>query len=102
MTLVQLRSLIAILDAGLNISQAAHEINATQPGLSKQLRQVELELGFEIFQRRGKQLVAVSPRGLEVIQHARDVLAEFTKIQTLKVRNSSARSLSYRSAPIAA
>jgi len=43
-TLIQLRCLIAIADAGMNITVAARRINATQPGLSKQLRQLETSL----------------------------------------------------------
>src|SRR5690349_5240210 len=45
MTLVQLRCLVAIADAGLNITLAAERVHATQPGLSKQLKQLEDELG---------------------------------------------------------
>lgn len=99
MTIVQLRSLIAIVDTGLNISQAAHSLNSTQPGLSKQLRQVECELGFEIFQRRGRQLVAITPHGLAVLEHARGILAEFSKIQTLKMRNPGLRPRAYLPSP---
>ena len=54
MTLTQLRYLVAIADAGLNITQAAERVHATQPGLSKQLKQLEDELGFQLFLRRGR------------------------------------------------
>ena len=43
MTLTQLRYLIAIADSGLNITLAAERVHATQPGLSKQLKQLEEE-----------------------------------------------------------
>ena len=51
MTLTQLRYLVAIADSGLNITQAAERVHATQPGLSKQLKQLEDELGFQLFTR---------------------------------------------------
>ena len=54
MTLTQLRHLIAIADSGLNITLAAERVHATQPGLSKQLRQLEDELGFQLFVRKAK------------------------------------------------
>ncbi len=56
MTLTQLRYLVAISDAGLNITLAAERVHATQPGLSKQLKQLEDELGFQLFSRKGKSL----------------------------------------------
>ena len=49
MTLVQLRYFVAIADAGFNITSAAEHVHATQPGLSKQLKQLEDELGFLLF-----------------------------------------------------
>ena len=41
MTLTQLRYLVAIADADLNITLAAARVHATQPGLSKQLKQLD-------------------------------------------------------------
>jgi DNA-binding transcriptional LysR family regulator len=83
MTLTQLRYLAAIVDAGLNITVAARIVGATQPGLSKQLRQLEDELGAELFQRRGKSLEALTPVGAEVLEHSRVVLAEAGAIRAL-------------------
>ncbi|NEL81479.1 MAG: LysR family transcriptional regulator, partial [Xanthomonas perforans] len=54
MTLTQLRYLVAIADAELNITLAAARVHATQPGLSKQLKQLEDELGFLLFVRKGR------------------------------------------------
>src|SRR6266478_5369389 len=58
MTLTQLRYFIAIADSGLNITTAAERVHATQPGVSKQLKQFEDELGFQLFSRKGKSLHA--------------------------------------------
>ncbi|KRA54734.1 CysB family transcriptional regulator [Pseudoxanthomonas sp. Root65] len=82
MTLTQLRYLVAIADADLNITLAAARVHATQPGLSKQLKQLEDELGFLLFVRKGRSLEAVTPAGHEVIDRARLVLAEANNIRT--------------------
>ncbi|MBD8636485.1 LysR family transcriptional regulator [Stenotrophomonas sp. 169] len=82
MTLTQLRYLVAIADAELNITLAASRVHATQPGLSKQLKQLEDELGFLLFVRRGRSLESVTPAGVEVISRARAVLGEANNIRT--------------------
>ena len=82
MTLTQLRYLVAIADADLNITLAAVRVHATQPGLSKQLKQLEDELGFLLFVRKGRSLESITPAGGEVIARARAVLAEANNIRT--------------------
>ena len=93
MTLVQLRYLAAIVDAGLNITAAARLMGATQPGLSKQVKQMEDELGFQLFIRRGKSLETLTPEGAAVVDRARIILAETASIHTFAARrrSSSAR-----------
>ncbi|RMH94815.1 LysR family transcriptional regulator [Lysobacter pythonis] len=83
MTLTQLRYLVAIVDAGLNISQAALRVHATQPVLSRQLKQLEDELGLQLFSRKGRSLQAITPAGGEVVQHARRLLREADNIRQL-------------------
>lgn len=81
MTLVQLRYFVAIADAGFNITAAAENVHATQPGLSKQLKQLEDELGFLLFVRKGRSLEALTPAGTQVLSHARRMLAEAANIR---------------------
>lgn len=88
MTLIQLRYFVAIVDAGFNVSVAATRVHATQPGISKQLKQLEQELGFLLFERKAKSLMRVTPAGAAVLDHARVVLAETACIR--------ARSAGYR------
>jgi len=83
MTLTQLRYIVAIADAGLNITLAAERVHATQPGLSKQLKQLEGELGFQLFLRKGKSLDAVTTAGQQVIARARTILGEAANIRAL-------------------
>lgn len=83
MTLTQLRYLVAIADSGLNITLAAERLHATQPGLSKQLRQLEEELGFQLFVRKGKSLDAVTHAGSQVLERARTILVEAANIRSI-------------------
>ncbi len=83
MTLKQLRYLIAIVDSGLNITAAAERLYTSQPGISKQLKQLEGELGMQLFTRKGKSLSAITPAGIEVIDRARRVLREVENITSL-------------------
>ena len=82
MTLTQLRYLVAIADSGLNITLAAERVHATQPGLSKQLKQLEDELGFQLFVRKGRSLEGIAPAGERVLEHARRILSEAANIRS--------------------
>lgn len=83
MTLTQLRYLIAIVDADLNITRAAERVFATQPGVSKQLRQIEGELGFRVFEREGRKLTGITSGGAKVLERARTIVSETNNIRTL-------------------
>jgi DNA-binding transcriptional LysR family regulator len=91
MTLTQLRYLVAIADAGLNITLAAERVHATQPGLSKLLKQLEDELGFQLFHRKGRSLDSITHAGSHVLERARTILAEATNIRSIaaNLRNES-------------
>ena len=56
MKLQQLKYLLAIVDNGLNITAAAERLFTSQPGVSKQLKLLEEELGLQLFTRKGKSL----------------------------------------------
>lgn len=83
MTLQQLRYLVGIVDAGLNITAAAERLFTSQPGISKQLRLLEDELGLQLFARKGKSLSGITPAGKEVIARARRILRETDNIRSL-------------------
>ena len=83
MTLKQLKYLVGIVDSGLNITSAAERLYTSQPGISKQLKQLEAELGVQLFTRKGKSLAAITPAGREVIARARKILREVGNIQSL-------------------
>jgi DNA-binding transcriptional LysR family regulator len=83
MTLTQLRYLVAIADCRLNITAAAEHVHATQPGVSKQLKQLEDELGLQLFIRKGKSLDSITDAGVRVIERARVILAEALNIRSI-------------------
>lgn len=83
MKLQQLKYLLAIVDNGLNITAAAERLYTSQPGVSKQLKLLEEELGLQVFTRKGKSLGGVTPAGEQVIERARLVMQEVENIRSL-------------------
>jgi LysR family cys regulon transcriptional activator len=76
MKLQQLRCLTEVARRGLNVSEAAEALHTSQPGVSKQIRALEDELGVEVFVRHGKRLVAVTEPGKAVVAIAERILSE--------------------------
>ena len=76
MKLQQLRYLVEVAKQGLNVSEAAEKLHTSQPGISKQIRLLEDELGIQVFIRNGKRVVAVSEPGQQVLDIAGRILRE--------------------------
>ncbi len=83
MKLQQLKYLLAIVDNGLNITAAADRMYTSQPGVSKQLKLLEEELGMQLFTRKGKSLGGITPAGHQVIDRARIIMREADNIRSL-------------------
>ena len=83
MKLHQLRYLAAVAQSGLNITAAADKLHTSQPGVSKQIKLLEDELGFQIFVRDGRTLTRVTPAGQQVIDRAIRILREVQNIKRL-------------------
>jgi len=83
MKLQQLKYLLAIADNGLNITAAAERLYTSQPGVSKQLKLLEEELGMQIFTRKGKSLGGVTAAGEQIIERARVIMQEVENIRNL-------------------
>ena len=82
MKLQQLKYLLAIADNGLNITAAAERLYTSQPGVSKQLKLLEEELGLQLFTRKGKSLDRVTEAGARVIDRARVIMQEVEQIRS--------------------
>jgi len=80
---VKLRQLIYIVEVvkqRLNITAAAQALHTSQPGVSKQIRLLEDELGVLVFERNGKHLDRVTPAGEQILETARRILSEVDNI----------------------
>ena len=85
MKLQQLRYLLAVADNGLNMTLAAERLATSQPGVSKQLKLLEQELGLSLFVRKGKSLVELTPEGAEVVRRATRILREVEAIRGISL-----------------
>lgn len=83
MKLQQLKYLLAIVDNGMNITAAAEKLFTSQPGVSKQLKLLEEELGLQLFVRKGKSLGGITTAGEQVIDRARLIMQEAENIRSL-------------------
>ena len=76
MNLQQLRYLNEISRQGLKITDAANALFTSQPGISKQIKLLEDELGIEIFVRNGKRITAFTEPGKAILEIAQRILLE--------------------------
>src|SRR6266853_276030 len=76
MNFQQLRYVRETVRQGLNLTEAAKKLFTSQPGVSKQIRELENELGVEIFVRHGKRIVAVTEPGKAVVEVIERLLQE--------------------------
>lgn len=83
MTLTQIKYLLGVVDNGLNITSAAERLYTSQPGISKQLRLLEEEVGVQIFSRKGKALVGVTPAGASIVDYARRIMCDVDNIRSI-------------------
>ncbi|MCK7459964.1 HTH-type transcriptional regulator CysB [Idiomarina aminovorans] len=83
MKLQQLRYIVEVMNHNLNVSATAESLFTSQPGISKQIRMLEDELGVQIFGRTGKHLTHVTTAGKDIISVAQHVLDNVQSIKTV-------------------
>ncbi len=88
MNLQQLRYASAVAREGLHVSAAAAALHTSQPGVSKQIRALEEELGVEIFVREGRRLTAITEAGREILAGIDRILAEIANLRVLGDENA--------------
>ncbi len=76
MNFQQLRALREAVRHGFNLTVAAENLHTSQPGVSKQIKELEDELGVTIFERHGKRLVGLTEPGQAVLSIAERILEE--------------------------
>ncbi len=95
MKLQQLKYALEIQRQNLNLSSAAEALHTSQPGISKQIKLLEEELGVDIFVRNGKRVVDVTEAGKQILTYAARVLHEADNLKQSSRDFSSDKSGSF-------
>ena len=80
MTLQQLRYALMIADCG-SMNEAAKQLFISQPSLSETMKELENEIGLEIFLRSNRGIV-ITPEGEEFLGYARQVTEQYELLQS--------------------
>lgn len=83
MKLQQLKYIWEVAQHGLNVTATAESLFTSQPGISKQIRLLEDELGLPIFSRNGKHLTELTAAGAEIVQISGEVLDKVARIKNV-------------------
>ncbi len=81
MNLQQIRYVREIARRDLNLTHAAEALHTSQPGVSRQVRELEDELGVDVFVRQGKRLTALTPAGVAVVAICERLLGEVDSLK---------------------
>jgi LysR family cys regulon transcriptional activator len=83
MKIRQLHYIYEVANRGLNVTAAAEALFTSQPGVSKQVRLLEEELGVDIFVRNGKHLTEITPAGRRILEYTARLLGEVENIKNI-------------------
>lgn len=81
MNFQQLRSVRETARRGYNLTEVAHALFTSQPGVSRQIRELEDELGVIIFERNGKRLTGMTGPGKGILKIIDRLLVEAENLQ---------------------
>ena len=79
----QLQYAVAIARHGLSVTQAAAALGTSQPAISRALKALERELGFDLFVREGRAFSRITPQGVKVLEYATRALAEIDSLKAV-------------------
>ena len=83
MKLHQLKYVYEVANRDLNVSDAADALFTSQPGVSKQIRLLEDEIGVPIFTREGKRLTRITPAGEQILMRTQNILRDIESIKLI-------------------
>ena len=72
-----------MMQHNLNVSETAAALYTSQPGVSKQIRALESEIGVELFERSGRQIISLTAAGKDILPVAEKILAATDDIRNL-------------------
>lgn len=90
MELRQLQAMITLINSDFSVSRTAEQLYLVQSAVSQQLKKLELELGSQLFIRKGKRLIGLTDFGKKVEKQARKTLNSAKNINLLSEDNLSA------------
>jgi LysR family cys regulon transcriptional activator len=73
--------LCEVVDRGYTISGAAQSLYRTQPSITRQIQELEKELGIDLFVRKRNKILDVTPQGREIVSIARRMLDDAKNIR---------------------
>jgi LysR family cys regulon transcriptional activator len=83
MNFQQLRIVRETVRRGFNLTEVANALYTSQPGVSKNIKDLEDELGIELFVRRGKRLIGLTEPGKELIETVERILRDAQNIRNI-------------------
>lgn len=83
MNLQQLRAVHEVVRQGLRISGAADALSKAQPGISRQIKEIENELGVQIFRRSKNRIAELTPAGHEIVRVIERILRDMGNLQAI-------------------
>ena len=89
MNFQQLRIIRETVRQGYNLTEVANSLYTSQPGVSKHIRDLEEELGVELFIRKGKRLIGLTEPGKELLVVVERMLLDARNIKNLADQYSS-------------
>ncbi|MFA7270599.1 MAG: CysB family HTH-type transcriptional regulator [Sterolibacterium sp.] len=83
MNFQQLRIVRETVRRGFNLTEVANALYTSQPGVSKNIKDLEEELGVELFVRRGKRLLGLTEPGKELLQTVEHILRDAQNLRNI-------------------
>jgi LysR family cys regulon transcriptional activator len=72
-----------------NLTRVAEALHVSQPGISRQIRELEEELGVQLFMRAGKKLLGLTQPGKEALASADAIMEEGARMRSIVARFES-------------
>lgn len=83
MNFQQLRIVREAVRRNFNLTEVANALYTSQPGVSKNIKDLEDELGVELFVRRGKRLIGLTKPGEELIATVESILRDAQNLRSI-------------------